>query len=379
MRVAKVIAALALLAGMILPPQAAAEDKAAAQRPDLDGVIRDAVLWMVRNQHDDGGWGSHHSPRPIEVFATVPGSHNAFRTATSALCVIALEDSPYKTAASRKAANRGIDYLLKAWNVKRVSGLEHYSVWAFGYTLQCLGEWLAAHPDDRRTKSIRSVCAALVDKLARYQSLDGGWGYLSIVGFKSYQPASTSMSFTTASILVGIQRAQEAGIKVPEKLIRRAVESVKRTETPEGSFCYGELWKYGPQQGINRIKGSACRTPCCLYAMKLHGRKVTPDRSSKALDDLLVRHLRFSKIGVRRPIPHEAWYSISGYFYLFGMAYSAYILDDLPPIDRERFAGPLFDAVMYCHQPDGSFWDYTLYSYHKPYGTAFALIALSRL
>jgi hypothetical protein len=33
---------------------------------------------------------------------------------------------------------------------------------------------------------------------------------------------------------------------------------------------------------------------------------------------------------------------------------------------------------MVCRDPDGSFWDYPLYSYHKPYGTALALIALSR-
>ncbi len=373
------IARLALLLAIVLPLPCPAEEDAAAQPPDLESAIRDAVLWLVHNQHDDGGWGSHHSPRPIEVFCTVPGSHNAFRTATTALCVMALKDSPYKTFESRKAASRGIDCLCAKWNVKRVSGFEHYSVWAFGYTLQCLGEWLLAHPDDPREKKIRAVCRALVEKLARYQSLDGGWGYLSVDSLKTYQPASTSMSFTTATILVGIDRAQKAGIEFPEKMIDRAMESVKRTETPEGSFCYGELWKYQPQGGINRIKGSACRTPCCLYAMKLHGREVPAARDCKALDDLLIRHLRFSKIGVRRPIPHEAWYSISGYFYLYGMAYSAYVLEGLPPDDRKRFAKPLFDAVMFCHQPDGSFWDYTLYSYHKPYGTAFALIALSRI
>jgi len=29
-------------------------------------------------------------------------------------------------------------------------------------------------------------------------------------------------------------------------------------------------------------------------------------------------------------------------------------------------------------EQDGSWWDYPLYSYHKPYGTAFALMALTR-
>jgi cytochrome b561 len=34
--------------------------------------------------------------------------------------------------------------------------------------------------------------------------------------------------------------------------------------------------------------------------------------------------------------------------------------------------------VLITRQPDGSLWDYPLYSYHKSYGTAHALIALTR-
>ena len=351
----------------------------AEARLELTTVIEKAVTWLVENQHPDGGWGSHHSPRPIEVLASVPGSQRAFRVATSALCVMALEDCPIQTAASRRASSRGLDYLLQAYNVKRMSGLEHYNVWAFGYTLQCFGEWLPRHAEDERIEKVRAASRALIDKLTRYQSLDGGWGYLSVDTLQTYQPASTSMSFTTATILVGVARVQAAGIEVPEKLIDRAVASVVRSRMPSGSFAYGELWRMRPQSGINKIKGSACRTPSCQYALLLHGREVSADWRRKGLDDLLNAHIRFSKMGVRRPIPHESWYSISGYFYLYGMAYSAYILEGLTPKDHGRFEKPLFDAVMYCHQPDGSFWDYPLYSYHKPYGTAFALITLSRL
>ena len=82
---------------------------------------------------------------------------------------------------------------------------------------------------------------------------------------------------------------------------------------------------------------------------------------------------------MRRPIPHESWYSISGYFYLYGHAYAAYVLESLPQEQQAPLWPALVDAVMHCRQPDGSFWDYPLYSYHKPYGTAFALIALSRV
>ena len=53
--------------------------------------------------------------------------------------------------------------------------------------------------------------------------------------------------------------------------------------------------------------------------------------------------------------------------------------DQAEPRDEQAELWPaLVKAVMVCHQPDGSFWDYPLYSYHKPYGTGFALIALTR-
>ena len=33
---------------------------------------------------------------------------------------------------------------------------------------------------------------------------------------------------------------------------------------------------------------------------------------------------------------------------------------------------------MNVQEPEGSWWDYPLYDYHKPYGTAFALMSLRR-
>ena len=125
-------------------------------------------------------------------------------------------------------------------------------------------------------------------------------------------------------------------------------------------------------------KGSACRSPLCHYALDRFGVEPTPDGFAESLRDLLVRHAGFQKSGVRRPIPHESWYAISGYFYLYGHAYAAYVLAEQPRELQDQLWPYLFEAVLYCRQPDGSFWDYPLYSYHKPYGTAFALIALTR-
>lgn len=381
-------AALLLLAGcsreaaapQASAPGAASTPKASEPTPEereLRKTASDAVAWLAANQNADGSFGSHHSPRPIEVLAGVPGSHQAFQVATTALVVLALDGCPLASEAKERAADRAIDFLLEHFDVKRTSGMEHYNVWSFGYALHCFGDRLIARPGDPRADAMRAACARLVEKLGTYQTLDGGWGYLSLGEVPTFQPSDTSMSFTTATILVGVERAMRAGIAVPEKLVARAVDHIQRSRLPDGAYLYGEYLKYMPRHGINENKGSACRTPLCDYTLKHFGVEVTQAEFEKGLDDLLFKHARFQRMALRRPIPHESWYSVSGYFYLYGHAYAAYAIEELPRERQAKYWAALVERTNVCREPDGSYWDYPLYSYHKPYGTAFALIALS--
>jgi hypothetical protein len=371
-----VIGALALVLAQAATPAAD------PTRPDLtvEQLVDEAVRWLVENQNRDGSWGSHHSPRPIEVLASVPGSQEAFRVATTALCVSALQECPRAGDSGALAVERATDFLLAHWNVKRQSGLEHYNVWAFGYSLQALGERLIAQPEHARAAELKGVCARLIEKLGVYQTLDGGWGYLSLDEVPTFQPSDTSMSFTTATILVGLERARRGGVALPERMLERAVDHLLRSRLPDGAFLYGEYLEYRPRHGINQLKGSACRNPLCHYALELFG--VPPPTGTSvvsSLDDLLVRHAGFQRAGVRRPMPHESWYAISGYFYLYGHAYASYVLQQQAQDVQDRLWPRMLEAVLYCRQPDGSYWDYPLYSYHKPYGTGFALQILNRI
>ncbi|MDA1259685.1 MAG: hypothetical protein O3A20_03600 [Planctomycetota bacterium] len=362
------------------PAQQQAADNPCTQ-VGREEALAGALAWLVASQNEDGSWGSHHSPRPIEVLCDVPGSHDAFRIATTALCVMALEHGPPPGVAGAAARDRGVDALLAGWDVKRPSGLEHYTVWAFGFGMQALGEHLLAHPDDPRAPAIREACAAIIAKLGQYQHLDGGWGYLSLDEVPTFKPSFTSMSFTTATVLIGLDRARAIGVAAPDPMLKLAVDSIARCETPERGFGYGELWRMNPGMGVNRLKGAACRGPACYEAMQLFGRATRHADGVNswrvALAALLEDHARFQVAGLRRPMPHESHYQISGYFYLYGHYYAALLLQRLSAEDRARFAPELDRAVMICRQPDGSFWDYPLYSYHSAYGTAFAALTLA--
>lgn len=356
------------------PPASAPASGAVSAARALEG----GVAWLLAHQNEDGSWGSHHSARPIEVLASVPGSLEAFRVATTGLVLCALMEAGRDDPARERAVERGFAHLVAHGAVRRQSGMEHYNVWSFGYALRALGERLLARPDDPRAAEYRATAATLVEKLGRYQSLDGGWGYLSLWGYETFRPAATSMSFTTATILVGLDRVRRAGVEVPPPLLEHALDAVARTRLPTGYFTYGELWNAAPASTINRRAGAACRTPACQLALRLHDRAVPAAEEEAALTALLVKEARFQRLGLRRPIPHESWYAISGYFYLYGHAYAAITLDDAPAEVRARLVPALVEAVLVCRQPDGSFWDYPLYSFHKPYGTAYAVIALAR-
>jgi len=190
---------------------------------------------------------------------------------------------------------------------------------------------------------------------------------------------------------VGLERVHEAGIDVPDRMIDKAVRAVARSRTPEGTRglhvrrvpSLRAPYGHQPEQGC-----SVSQPP-----LPLRPRPVRTSRGGaehrKALEDLLVRHTRFQRVSARRPIPHESWYSISGYFYLYGHAYAAYVLEEYarrgtgaPVAGDGRRGAPLPPArrLLLAFWPSGllAFWGYPLYSYHKPYGTALALIALSR-
>ncbi|MFQ5845837.1 MAG: prenyltransferase/squalene oxidase repeat-containing protein, partial [Planctomycetota bacterium] len=255
------------------------------------------------------------------------------------------------------------------------SGAQFYTIWSHAYGLRALAVALRDGAPGAAPEALRAKARELIRVLRIYQSPEGGFGYLDFRA-PGYKP-SWSTSFTTATCLVALHEARAAGLTVPQELIDGGVRNILMCRTPEGSFLYGSYMRYSPARGINRPKGSSMRTPACNLALWLSGRKASEKELRTGLEQL-VRHHRFAVAGVRRPIPHESWYQVSGYFYLYGHLYAAMVLEHLPAEDRARFWPHLVRSVLKCRQNDGSFWDYPTYGYHKAYGTGYALMTLAR-
>ncbi len=67
---------------------------------------------------------------------------------------------------------------------------------------------------------------------------------------------------------------------------------------------------------------------------------ITPQIFAEWLDRLIVRN-GWLDIGRKRPIPHEAWFQVAGYFYYFGHYYGARCIAEVPPEQR-----PLYQRIL---------------------------------
>ncbi len=352
-----------------------------AEHPTAEQVqaaIQRGVEFLVRCQNPKGSWGSAHQTKGLNIFAPVPGAHHAFRTGTTALCIMALSQVG-QTPEALAALDRGEAWLLDTLpSLRRATPDAIYNNWGHAYSIQALACMLQRKPDDaQRAARIRSLIRQQIEMLCRYECVDGGWAYYDFVA-QTQRPSGSSISFVSATALVALHQAKLAGVDPPERIVRRAVDSILRQRKPDFSYCYGEYLKYVPMFEVNRPAGSLGRSQACNLALRLWGdTAVTEEVLTTWLDRLFARNM-WLDIGRKRPIPHESWFKVAGYFFYYGHYYAALCIDQLPADQRGPYHDHLAQVLLHLQEKDGSWWDFPLYDYHQQYGTAFALLSLAR-
>ena len=353
-----------------VPPRVPDETAAAIGR---------GVEYLLQDQNPDGSWGSAEKTKGLNIYAPVPGAHHAFRTAVTALCVSALIETRADSSAVREAIERGEQWLFaNLERLRRATPDTLYNVWGHGYAVGALVRMYDRLPDDQQRRSrIRELIANQFERLERYESVDGGWGYYDFrAGAK--KPATDSTSFVNAAVLVCMDEARHIGAGPPEKLAQRAVAATRRQMKPDFTYLYGEYMKWRPMHPINQPGGSLGRSQACNVALRLFGEEKITDQVIESWLDRLFARNGWLDMGRKRPIPHESHYAVAGYFYYFGHYYAARAIDLLPAERRAPHQDQLAHVLMARQEKDGSWWDYPLYNYHQQYGTAFAIMSLVR-
>src|SRR5688572_13876798 len=138
-------------------------------RPTLAQAVTDGVAFLVKSQNPDGSWGTGTETRGTEVYSLVPGSHDAYRVGTTALCLMALRE-----AGERTAHDRALEYLIRYGQARRDQGDLMYNIWAHVYTIQALSAELVEKKGEAR---IKDTILWHLDRLGRYETYIGGWNY----------------------------------------------------------------------------------------------------------------------------------------------------------------------------------------------------------
>jgi hypothetical protein len=348
----------------------------------IAAAIERGLQFLLSDQNADGSWGSAERTKELNIIAGI-GSHHAFRTAVTALCVSALieADTPSfrsnNSDAIGRAIDRGEEFLLRELPlVRRDDAVLIYNVWAHAYGISALVRMHDRRPlDEPRRSRIEQLIRDQYDRLARYESAEGGWGYLDFRG-GTQRPNSFSCSFVNATVLVAFHEAKAIGVAPPEKLVQRGVAGIVAQRNPDFSYLYGYYLRFRPAAAINRPGGSLGRSQACNVALRLWGdRKVTDEILEDWLDRLIVRN-GWLDMGRKRPIPHESHFNVAGYFYYYGHYYATLCIAQLPPDRRPNYQNHLAKILLDLQERDGSWWDYPLYNYHQQYGTAFAIMSL---
>lgn len=348
--------------------QAAATQPVHYSTGQIDQAIARGVEFLKNDQQPEGFWGRGLETHGTEIYSMVPGSLDAFRIGASSLCVMALREMGEKTA-----HDKGLEYLLTAPDARRDTGDMIYNTWAHIYLLQAMAEEMPHNPDPR----IRKVAERELADLVRYATYMGGWNYYDFDAH-TQRPSMGPTSFGTAAGLVALYEAKQAGLDIPEKLTRQSVHRLEEMRLPNGVYLYGSDYKYVPLLPADRPKGAVGRTQTVNYALKLWGwEKLDRQKLRDGLDLFFADHA-FLDMGRKRPIPHESWYQTAGYYYYFDHYYASRLFEMLEPADKAEYAPRLVAAILPHQEPDGSWWDFPMWDFHKPYGTAFAIMTLRR-
>lgn len=342
-----------------------------AQAAPAADPARKGIDYLLQSQNPDGSWGSLKESTPEAGFWWVPESHRAWRVATTGLCCMALMERSAGLPEAKGTVLHGIDYILANARLQRPSSWDTDHLWGRIYALEALSR-AEAHPWAASRKGrIRPAVDALIRDLASEQTPSGGWAYYDDFDAPATSPPKWATSFTTANAILALRAARESGHVVPPVMMDAAKRALERARLPDGAYAYhasaGVLPPRPGRDSLNNVKGSLARIQVGNLAL---GKDL-----AKGLD-LFFAHHRFLDAACYRPVPHEAYYQNSGYFYLYGHAYAGRAIRSLPKVEQAKYRSRLDREVLKMQSPDGSWWDFPMQGYAKPYGTAFALMAL---
>jgi len=342
--------------------------------------ITRGVDFLVGDQNTNGSWGSATRTKDLNIYAPLPGAHDAFRAGATGLALSGMIDAkdtrPETLAAIEKCAQWSAEHLPK---LRRADQTTTYNVWGHAYGLRSLVRLHQRESNQEKKNLYKQLAQQQIDLVNRYEDVNGGFGYLDLFDeITTQRPTGITTSFTSATVLLAMREARDSlSCKLNDKIVASSLDSILRQQTPDKSYAYSHGHIKRPRADINRPAGSLSRSQACNAALRALGRDGITDEVIVEWADRFLAREGFLSIARKRPVPHDIHFRISGYFYYYGIYYFTESVRLLPIEKQKPYAERLAALILSRQEKDGSWWDYPLYDYHQPYGTGYSLMALS--
>jgi len=337
----------------------------APSTPTRDAVAA-GLAWLQGQRGADGRW---LDPSELEGGG---GGSNAISVAIDALGARALlaqakvdlaREAQLALEAARASLaqrNRGPAYMT-------------YEVWSDALTLELFADLLAAGAG--RATELRALGEELIEALARRQRKNGGWSYFDAVTLDADAPKlEQSISFVTATVVLALERAADAGIDFDEDVLEHGLDALEAMRDDAGVFAYF-LWSVQAHSSPEAPAGAAGRAPLCELALFGAGRSDAA-RLKAALEQFVTYAATLDKER-GKALMHCGPEGQGCHYVLYDYATAARALAPLPAAEQKPYRERLRELVLATRRADGAFLDTPILGAAS--GTALALAAFAVL
>ena len=340
-------------------------------------ALQRAVTWLLDDQNEDGSWGKIGVESHGSAFAELE-TYYSWKLACSALAVRALLVVD-ENAERRASLDAGLEWLVSTRVPDRPGDWDVDHVWAglYGFVACVDAAQDPRFQGEEWASRIEAQGRAYLALLESNQVPGGGWAYYDDPPFT--QRPKWATSFCTALVLPALQTAGELGWQDDPSVLARGQEALRRCLLPNGAYTYScdSAHRFGGGESIDAVPGSLGRIQAGNWGLAATGDpRITTERLVEGLDAFFDQH-RFLDVGRMRPIPHEAYYAVAAYFYLFGHHYAAEAIELLPEDLREDYHARLRPHLVKTQRADGSLVDFLGTNKFTVAGTAFTVRALA--
>ena len=356
-------------------PKAAEKAK---QRADISTLVQGGADFLLAQQLEDGSFPSMTSYGDHKVLA------DDLKLAATAIAGQALQRLTDR-ADAQQAAERAVLWLLEQRQLRESESkppivFMDYAVWSRSYILFFLATCLEHGVGDQ--EAVQMEMKKCVQDLAERQQGNGGWSYY-LSGTIGGSAKPQSISFTTATVVLALERAAEVQLLDDPAMLNRGLDCLEAMRSPKGTFSYflnGRDLKTSTRSS-DGVEASAARGPVCGLALLRGQRETTKELAPRF--EMYVEHLPAFGAQRRKALMHAGLHTQGSHYLLYDYATAAQALHEvrgqrgIPKALAAKTNAAVLREVRACLNADGSFTDNPLLGTTS--ATGLAILALLNL